>query len=71
MSRACADKTALLLTYSDAAKKYCEAVTELHERIGIVSRTEFNHLHQTAEDNRLTVEAARTAMEDHIRRHGC
>ena len=41
MTSPCTEKAALLLTYSDSARQYSQAVTELHERIGRVPRKEY------------------------------
>ena len=71
MTSSCTGKTALLLAYSDSAREYSEAVTELHERIGAVPRKEYERMHRQTEDARLSVENARMVMEDHVRQHGC
>ena len=71
MTSSCAEKTALLLTYSDSARQYSEAVTELHERLGTVPRKEYERMHLQTENARLSVESARTLMEEHVRQHGC
>jgi len=60
-----------LLTYSDAAREYSEAVTELHERIGTIHRKEYERMHRQTEDALLSVENARIVMEEHVRQHGC
>ena len=71
MTPSCAEKTALLLSYSDAAREYSDAVTELHERIGAVPREEYERLYRQTEDTRRSVETARTVMDEHVREHGC
>jgi hypothetical protein len=71
MTSSCTEKTALLLTYSDSARQYSEAVTELHERIGRLPRKEYQRMHRQTEDARLSVESARMLMEEHVRQHGC
>ena len=71
MTTLCTAKTALLLTYSDAAKRYCEAVTELDDRLGTISKDEADRLYRVAEDHRASSENARLAMEEHVREHGC
>ena len=70
MTSSCAEKTALLLTYSDSVKDYSEAVAELHERIGMMPRKEYERMHRQTEDARLSVDRARMVMEDHVRQHG-
>jgi hypothetical protein len=71
MANVCAAKTQLLLTYTDAAKKYCEAVTELHDRLGTIPKDEADRLYQIAEAHRASSEDARLVMEKHVREHGC
>ena len=71
MTSSCAEKTALLLTYSDSARQYSDAVTKLHERIGTIPRKEYEQMHRQTEDARLSVETFRTVMEEHVRQHGC
>ena len=71
MTAPCTEKIALLLTYTEAAKSYCEAVTELHDMIGTIDSPEYHRLHRIAEEARLSVETARVAMELHVVEHGC
>ena len=71
MASSCALKTAMLMSYSDAASKYCQAVTELDEQVGYVPRGEYERIHNLTEEARLSVERARLAMEEHVRQHGC
>jgi len=52
MTSSCTEKPALLLTYSDSARQYSQAVTELHERIGRVPRKEYEQMHRQTEDAR-------------------
>jgi hypothetical protein len=58
----CNDKAALVLAYTNAAKQYSDAVTDLHERMSTISKTEYHKLYDIAETARETVEAARLAI---------
>jgi len=49
MTAPCTEKTALLLDYTNTAKAYCEAVMELHDKIGSGDRGEYDGLYQIAE----------------------
>ena len=71
MTAQCTEKTALLLDYTNSAKAYCEAVMELHEKIGSGDRVKYDGLYQIAEVARLSVETARVKMEIHVKQHGC
>jgi len=71
MPSPCAVKAALVLAYSDQAKAYCEAVTNLHEKFDLVSKPECDRLMKLADDARLASEQSRTEMETHIRQHEC
>jgi hypothetical protein len=71
MAIPCKDKTALLVVYSDTSRTYGEAVKELHDRIGIVGRLEYDRLHRIAENARCATDAARIAMQEHTDKHGC
>jgi hypothetical protein len=71
MAIPCKDKTAFLVAYSDTSTAYGEAVRELHDKIGVVGRAQYDLLHRIAEDARLATDAARIAMEEHIKKHGC
>jgi hypothetical protein len=71
MPTACPVKTDLILAYSDIAKIYCEAVTQLHDRINVASKQECDELMQQADETRFASEKARLAVENHINQHGC
>jgi hypothetical protein len=67
----CKEKTELLFAYSDATRTYCEAVTELHDKMGKIGVDEYHRLHRMGEEARLAVETARVALELHVGEHGC
>jgi hypothetical protein len=70
MTNPCTEKTALLMAYTHATKIYYEAVTSLSQT-ETRSQLEFRQLKDLAEESRKNVEAARNAMDLHIRTHGC
>ena len=67
----CRDKTVLLLEYTAAVKEYADAIAELHELMATIPKSEYERLYRIAEMARITAEEARSAMEKHIRQHGC
>jgi hypothetical protein len=71
MAIPCKDKSALLVIYSDTSRAYGAAVAELHDSIGVVGQAHYDRLHRIAEDARLATDAARIAMEEHTKKHGC
>jgi len=71
MAIPCKDKSALLVIYSDTSRAYGAAVAELHDNIGVVGQAQYDRLHRIAEDARLATDAARIAMEEHTKKHGC
>ena len=71
MPAPCNEKIALLFEYTNAAKRYCDAVTELHDKIAIATHARYDELHRIAEDARRNTEKARLAMDDHVKKHGC
>ena len=62
MTNLCPEKTALLLAYSDAVRRYSEAVKKLHDGHGTVSKHEAGQLVATADEHRVTSENARLEM---------
>ena len=67
----CSEKAALLLAYSDEARRYSDAVTELHERLDGRNHRDYATLQQAAEQARVGVERARDSMDRHVNQHGC
>ena len=67
----CADKTVLLLAYTNAVKEYSDSISDLHELMPTISRSEYVRLYAVAEMLRTTAEEARIAVEDHVRKHQC
>jgi len=67
----CWDKTTLMLAYTKAVKDYSDAITDLHELLPTLSKAEYEQLYKVAEVARIAAEEARSAMEQHIRKHGC
>lgn len=70
-SSTCHEKGALLAAFTQATTEYAKVVAELNEQGGTISRAQWLQLHTTADQYRLSVEAARTALNAHIASHGC
>jgi hypothetical protein len=68
---ACDEKVSLMKTYESATARFSEAVTELHRKMGTVSKSEYERLSQAADEARLKSEAARLAVERHVAEHRC
>jgi hypothetical protein len=51
--------------------RFAAAVTNLHERIGTSSKSEYSRLRQAIDEARLQSEQARLALEGHIETHQC
>ena len=71
MAKNCAEKTALLLIYTDRAKTYYEAVTSLQDRLGKANSLELEKLIAVAEEAGVLNDAARAEMAAHVAKHGC
>jgi hypothetical protein len=67
----CPTKTALLLTYQNSTKRYADAMGQLGQKIGLVSRDEHERLRvATEKTRRLSLEALET-LDAHSDEHGC
>ena len=67
----CPEKERLLSAYSFATGEYTSALQDLNADMGVVARAHYNRLRQRVEAARAVSERARTALERHIRNHGC
>jgi hypothetical protein len=67
----CDEKAKLMKTYELTTAEFSEAVTDLRQRMGTVTQSEYNRLSHLADDARLKSEAARLALERHVAEHGC
>ena len=64
----CEEKTRLTARYEAATTKFCEAVTELNQKMRTTTKTEYDRLARVANELRLKSEQARLAFEQHLRR---
>lgn len=67
----CEEKTRLTARYEAATTKFCEAVTELNQKMGTSAKTEYDRLARVANELRLKSEQARLALEEHLGAHRC
>jgi len=69
--RMCPERITLLHEYNQATAAYAQAVDQLHKRIGVSSKAEYENLKQSSEEARSTAERARTRLKEHVAIHGC
>ena len=62
-SLSCQEKTRLTARYEAATTRFCEAVTELNQKMGTSAKAEYDHLARVANELRLNSEQARLALE--------
>lgn len=67
----CEEKARLLRAYTFAIGDYHRAYQLLNERLGVMSKEEYDKLRKFAEHSRETAESARKALERHTAAHGC
>jgi hypothetical protein len=67
----CEKKTTLLQEYQRTTKVYSNAVADLAKNIGVVSKLEYERLHQITEEARHESFAARDRLDRHIAEHHC
>jgi uncharacterized protein YukE len=67
----CKGKSDLIVKYCDLAHEYCAAVTQLQRTAQESSADDYDRLHQRSEECRSALEAAREAMEAHVKVHCC
>lgn len=67
----CEEKSRLAREFSIAADRYSAAVTQLHARLPVSPKNEYDRLKFVAEAARLASEAARMSLEEHAAAHGC
>ncbi len=61
----------LLTNYKVATAAYAECVSELHRRIGVSSKSEYELLKGRCEEGRHEADRAFTELERHVKEHGC
>ena len=65
------EKTRLTARYEAATTRFCEAVTELNQKMGTSAKAEYDHLACVADELHLNSEQARLALEQHLGVHLC
>jgi hypothetical protein len=68
---ACEEKTLLSRVYSFAASDYGRAVMVLHERVGKLTKRDYEDIRSFSDKARETAEQARAALDKHTAEHGC
>jgi hypothetical protein len=68
---ACEEKARLVRLYAFATSDYQRAVLVLHERLGVMSKKEYQEIRAFAEKTRELADQARAALDQHTNEHGC
>ena len=71
MSVRCAEKNVLLDTYEECATSYSSALTQLRQKMGVLSQPEYQALYDHTEELRMKAREAQEALLRHIAEHGC
>ena len=69
-SMSCEEKTRLTARYEAATTRFCEAVTELNQKMGTSAKKNMT-TSRVANELRLNSEQARLALEQHLAVHLC
>ena len=67
----CEEKQCLAREYEAATANFSMGVTELHGKMGISQKEEYERLDRAANEARLKSEQARLALEQHVAAHRC
>jgi hypothetical protein len=67
----CIDKNKLLDKYEKCANAYSSAVTDLRDKMGVLSQPEYQALYEHTEELRMRAREAQDMMLRHIAQHGC
>jgi len=67
----CEENRRLLDAYKQLTARYSAAVTELHGRMGTVSKREYDALYRTTEMLHADVTKAQSELNSHVGEHGC
>jgi hypothetical protein len=68
---ACKEKSRLTQEYKTATETFSQSVAELHEKMGVSPKEEYERIQRASEEWRVHSEQARLALEQHIAAHGC
>lgn len=63
---ACEEKVRLVAAYEAATKKFSDAVTELHKKMGTSPKAVYDRLQRVSDEARDKSEQSRLALEQHI-----
>ncbi len=71
LQRPCIHKSKLLDTYEECANAYSSAVTGLRQKMGVLSKAEYEGVYNHTEELRLKAQDAQEVLLEHITQHGC
>ena len=69
--KVCEEKSRLLKTYQQVTEKYAAVVTELHRRMGTLSKAEYDSIYATSESLHADVTRAQGELNSHVVAHRC
>jgi hypothetical protein len=67
----CVEKARLVEAYAAATSDYSRALDTLRRRTAVLAKGEYDGLRRSVERARTASEQVRSALESHIREHGC
>ena len=67
----CTEKARLLYKYDALLAEYSRTVSFLYKRVGVLRKEAYREITEFTDSARSRCEAARAALEDHIKEHGC
>jgi hypothetical protein len=67
----CAEKTRLVLAYSDASEEFCALVLRAHKESSVMLKMEYEKLKILTKEAEMRADNARREMDRHIAGHGC
>ena len=67
----CPEKLRLMEEYQAATAEFSRTLKVLNQKIGVLSGQEYEKIRKFTEQARKRSEAARQALDRHIREHGC
>jgi hypothetical protein len=67
----CKEKAQLLDSYHQLARKYSDAVTELHREMGTLSKPQYDSLYKLTETLHAQVTRAQSEFNSHVQAHRC
>ena len=67
----CEEKRQFFGAYQAITKKYSDAVSELHHKMGTVSKAEYDKLYRLTEELHAEVTRAQGELNSHVMAHRC